>query len=96
MGFARGRPVIIVESPDGTPCVMQAYSLIVDPKRTYADLQTPGTKLKRAPGKYWVKVLEWNLIVRPSTVSVSVARVVHDALENTHDKCFGTACRHNP
>jgi hypothetical protein len=41
---------------------MQAYSLIVDPKLIYDDLQTPDTKLKLAPGwTYRLKVLDADL-----------------------------------
>jgi len=39
MGFAKGKPVFILDDPDGMPWVMQAYSNIVDPNLTYNDLQ---------------------------------------------------------
>ena len=45
---------------------MQAYSNIVDPNLTYADLKTLGKKLKLPAGwKYQVKVLKQDLTIRP-------------------------------
>jgi len=86
MGFAKGQPVFIVESPDGVPWVMQAYSNIVDPNLTYADLQTLDKKLKLAPGwKYRVKVLDRDLEIQAVN---GIARIVQDDLENTYDACF--------
>ena len=59
MGFKKGQPVFIIESPDGMPWVMQAYSLIVDPSLTYEGLQTLGAKLKLAEGwKFRVQVID--------------------------------------
>lgn len=89
MGFSKGQPVFILDSPDGTPWVMQAYSRIVDPKLTYQDLQTLDTKLKPAPGwKYRVKVLDADLEIHAVN---GVARIVQDDLENTYDACFEDA-----
>ncbi len=94
MGFAKGQPVFILESPDGMPWVMQAYSNIVDPNLTYADLQTLDKKLKLAPGwKYRVKVLDQDLTIRAVD---GHARIVQDDLENTYDACFDTACSYKP
>jgi hypothetical protein len=90
MGFAKGQPVFMLESPDGMPWVMQAYSNIVDPNLTSADLQTLGTKLKLAPGwKHRVKSLDQDLTIRAVN---GLARIVQDDLENTYDACFDTAC----
>ena len=89
MGFSKGQPVFILDSPDGMPWVMQAYSRIVDPKLTYQDLQTLDTKLKPAPGwKYRVKVLDADLEIHAVN---GVARIVQDDLENTYDACFEDA-----
>ena len=94
MGFAKGQPVFILESPDGMPWVVQAYSLIVDPNLMYADLQTLDTKLKLAAGwKYRVKVLDQDLTIR---AVYGMARIVQDDLENTYDACFETACSYKP
>ncbi len=89
MGFSKGQPVFIVDSPDGVPWVMQAYSRIVDPKLAYEDLQTLDTKLKPAPGwKYRVKVLDADLEIHAVN---GIARIVQDDLENTYDACFEDA-----
>ncbi len=89
MGILKGQPVFIIESPDGMPWVMQAYSRIVDPKLTYADLQALDRKLKLAPGwKYRVKVLDADLEIHAIS---GVARIVQDDLENTYDACFEDA-----
>jgi hypothetical protein len=94
MGFAKGQPVFILEDPDGVPWVMQAYSNIVDPNLSYADLQTLEEKLKPAPGwKYRVKVLDQDLTIRAVNGN---ARIVQDDMENTYDACFETACSYKP
>jgi len=94
MGFAKGKPVFILDDPDGMPWVMQAYSNIVDPNLTYNDLQTLDQKLKLAPGwKYRVKVLDQDLTIRAVN---GHARIVQDDLENTYDACFETACSYKP
>src|SRR5271169_4709025 len=38
MGFVAGKPVFILDDPQGTPWVLQAYSQIVDPNLTYEQL----------------------------------------------------------
>jgi hypothetical protein len=94
MGFAKGQPAFILESPDGMPWVMQAYSNIVDLNLAYADLQTLDRKLKLPPGwKYRVKVLDRDLAIRAVD---GRARIVQDDLENTYDACFETACSYKP
>jgi hypothetical protein len=94
MGFTKGRTVFILEDPDGVPWVMQAYSLIVDPNLSYADLQTLDKKLKLPPGwKCRVKVLDRDLTIQAVN---GHARIVQDDLENTYDACFETACSYKP
>jgi hypothetical protein len=89
MGFVKGQPVFIVESPDGMPWVMQAYSNIVDPNLSYADLQNLGSKLKLAPGwKFRVQVLDQDLMIQAVN---GHARIVQDDLENTYNACFEEA-----
>lgn len=86
MGFVKGQPVFMLESPDGIPWVMQAYSNIVDPNLTYDNLMTLDKKLKLAPGwKYRVKVLDQDLTIQAVN---GIARIVQDDLENTYDACF--------
>jgi hypothetical protein len=89
MGFVKGQPVFMLISPDGMPWVMQAFSNIVDPNLTYADLTTLGKRLKLAPGwKYQVKVLKQDLTVKAVNGN---ARIVQDDLEDTYDACFEEA-----
>lgn len=85
-GYKKGQTVFILDDPDGTPWVMQAYSRIVDPELSYEDLNTLENKLMLAPGwKYRIKILEEDLGI--SAIN-GVARVVQDNLENTYNACF--------
>ncbi len=97
-GYAKGQTVFILDDPSGTPWVMQAYSLIVDPKLTYDDLKTLDKKLKLAPGwKYRVKVLDQDLEIHAVN---GTARIVQDDLEGTYNACFEEggqkACSYQP
>lgn len=40
MTFEKGKPVFMLDNPDGMPWVMQAYSLILDCGLTYEGFQT--------------------------------------------------------
>jgi hypothetical protein len=92
-GYVKGQTVFILDDPDGTPWVMQAYSLLVDPKLTYDDLKTLDTKLKLPPGwKYRVKVLGQDLGI--SAIN-GVAHITQDDLENTYNACFEAAGQKN-
>ncbi len=94
MTFEKGKPVYILDDPTGTPWVMQAYSMIVDPKLTYDDLANLGGKLKLPPGwKYRVKVLDQDLTIRAVN---GVAHITQDELQDTYDACFETACTFQP
>jgi hypothetical protein len=55
MTFQKGQPVFILDDPEGTPWVMQAYSMIVDTTITYDSLNKLGDKLKLPAG--WKSVL---------------------------------------
>jgi hypothetical protein len=94
MTFEKGKPVYILDDPTGTPWVMQAYAMIVDPKLTYAELPNLGSKLKLPPGwKYRVKVLDQDLTIKAVN---SIAHITQDELQNTYDACFETACTYKP
>ena len=94
MTFDKGKPVYILDDPTGTTWVMQAYSMIVDPKLTYDDLPNLGSKLKLPPGwKYRTKVLDQDLTIRAVN---GVAHITQDELQNTYDACFETACTFKP
>ena len=94
MTFEKGKPVFILDDPQGTPWVMQAYAAIVDPNLTYEQLAKLGSKLKPAPGwKYRVAILDRDLTIRAID---GVAHIMQDDLENTYDQCFSTACSYKP
>ena len=98
MGFVAGKPVFILDDPQGTPWVLQAYSQIVDPNLTYEQLAHLGDKLKLPSGwKFRVAVLDRDLTIKAINGN---AWIVQDELENTYDKCFEdagqTACTFNP
>ena len=92
-GYAKGQTIFILDDPNGTPWIMQAYSHIVDPTLKYDDLKTLDAKLKLPPGwKYRVKVLEQDLGIGAIN---GVARVVQDDLEDTYNACFEEASETN-
>jgi len=94
MGFAAGQPVFILDDPDGTPWVMQAYTTLVDKDLTYDRLKDLGSKLKLADGwSFRVKVLDEALTIQAVD---GVARIVQDELQGTYDACFETACSYQP
>lgn len=85
-GYKKGQTVFILDDPNGTPWVMQAYSRIVDPELTYEDLKTLDEKLKLPEGwKYRYKVLDEALGIGAIN---GTARVTQDNLENTYNACF--------
>jgi hypothetical protein len=84
MGFNQGKPVFILDDPEGSTWVMKSSSLIVDPTNTHDKLETLGERLKPAPGwKFRVVVLDRDLILKPES---GVAPIVQDELGNTYDK----------
>jgi len=86
MGFVKGQPVFILEDPSGTPWVMHAWSMTVDPKLSNADLKNLGSRLKFSPGwKYRVRVLDQDLTIKAVN---GIALITQDELENTYDACF--------
>jgi hypothetical protein len=97
-GYAKGQTIFILDDPESTPWIMQAYSLIVDPDLKYDDLKTLNTKLKLPPGwKYRFKVLDRDLEVHAIN---GTARIVQDDLEGTYNACFvqggESACTYQP
>jgi hypothetical protein len=85
-GYKAGQTVFILDDPIGTPWIMQAYSLIVDPNLTYDQLKTLDTRLKLPAGwKYRYKVLDKDLEVGAIN---GTARIVQDDLQGTYNACF--------
>lgn len=94
MTFKKGKPVFILDGPDGTPWVMQAWGRLVDPTLGYDDLPKLGDKLKPAEGwKFRTVVLDQDLTI----VAVKgKAHLVQDELENSYDGCTPGACSFQP
>ena len=85
-GYKKGQMVFILDDPDGTPWVMQAYSRIVDPELTYEDLKTLDKKIKLPKGwKYRTKILDKDLAIGAIN---GHARITQDDLENSYNALF--------
>ena len=94
MTFETGKPVFILDDPDGTPWVMQAWGQLVDKTLTYDGLKDLASKLKPAPGwKYRVAVLDKDLTI---STPKGYNWIVQDELQNTYDACKDDACNFKP
>jgi hypothetical protein len=92
--FKKGQPVFILDDPQGTPWVMQAFGQLVDTTLTYDTLKDLGAKLKPAPGwKFRVAVLDKDLTV---STPKGYNWIVQDELQNTYDACKEGACNFKP
>ena len=81
--FKAGRPVFLLEAPDGSRYVMQAYAQIVDKTLDYAGLPALGAKLKLPSGwRYTTMTPDADLIAGAK----GKATVIQDELENTYQK----------
>jgi len=94
MTFEKGKPVFVLDDPDGTSWVMQAYSGIVDSSITYDALKDIGSKLKLPDGwKYRVAVLDKDLTI---STPQGYNWITQDNLQNTYDACKEGACNFKP
>lgn len=85
-GYNKGTRVFILDDPNGTVWIMQAYSRIVDPELRYEDLMTLDQKIDLPEGwKYRTVVLEEDLSIGAIN---GHARVTQDNLENTYNALF--------
>jgi len=83
MTFKKGQPVFILDDPQGTPWVMQAFGQLFDTSLTYDTLKELGAKLKPAPGwKFRVAVLDKDLTI---STPKGYNWIVQDELQNTYD-----------
>jgi hypothetical protein len=81
--FKAGSPVFMLEAPDGSRYVMQAYAQIVDKTLSYNDLPALSAWLKLPLGwRYTTTVPEKDLVAGAE----GKATVVQDDLENTYQK----------
>jgi hypothetical protein len=94
MTFGKGKPVFILDDPQGTPWVMQAFGQLVDKTLTYDALKDVASKLKPAAGwKYRVAVLDTDLTI---STPQGYNWIVQDELQNTYDACKEGACNFQP
>lgn len=94
MTFRAGQPVFILDDPEGTPWVMQAFGQIVNPNLTYATLPSLAQSLRPPLGwRFRVQVLDRDL-------TISTPRgynwIVQDEQQNTYDACKEGACNFQP
>jgi hypothetical protein len=94
MTFEKGKPVFILDDPEGTPWVMQAYSAFVDTTLTYDTLKDLGGKLKPPAGwKYRAVTLDKDLTI---STPQGYNWITQDDLQNTYDACKEGACNFKP
>jgi hypothetical protein len=94
MHFDKGKPVFIVEDPEGTPWVMQAWGQLVDTNLTYDGLKDLAGRLKLPDGwKYRVVTLDKDLVI---STPQGYTWIVQDDLQNTYDACKEGACNFQP
>jgi hypothetical protein len=94
MTFKKGQPVFILDDPQGTPWVMQAFGQLVDKTLTYETLKDLGSKLKPAAGwKFRVAFLDKDLTI---STPKGYNWIVQDELQNTYDACKEGACNFKP
>jgi hypothetical protein len=92
--FEKGKPVFILEDPEGTPWVMQAFGQIIDKSLTYDTLNDLGAKLNPPAGwKFRVAVLDKELTF---STPQGYAWIMQDELQNTYDACKEGACNFKP
>lgn len=85
-GYNGGTRVFILDDPEGTVWIMQAYSRIVDAGLNYDDLMTLDQKIDLPDGwKYRTVVLDRALTIGAIN---GQARVTQDNLENTYNALF--------
>ena len=81
--FKAGLPVFMLEAPDGSRYIMQAYAQIVDKALSYADLPELAHRLQLPEGwRYTTTVPDEDIVVGAK----GKATVVQDDLENTYQK----------
>jgi hypothetical protein len=92
--FLKGKPAFILQDPEGTPWVMQAWGQLVDTSLTYDGLKDLGSKLKLPAGwKYRVAVIDKDLVI---STPQGFNWILQDKLQNTYDACKEGACNYQP
>ena len=82
--FEAGKPVFLLDDPDGKQWVMKSYRDDYD--QTYESLSTLGERYKRLPAGWKPRVaqLDRDLVLAP-TKAGGTATVMQDEFENTYD-----------
>ena len=94
-GFDKGKPVFILEDPEGNSWVMKSFSLITHPDQKFEELGTLGSRLKLPPGwKFRAPVLEQDLILTPD--KDGIAHITQDDFGNTYDRVGGPYSNYKP
>lgn len=94
MTFEKGKPVYVLDGPDGTVWIMQAWDKTIDKTLTYEGLKDIGPKLTSPKGwSYRVQVLDKDLVIKAVN---GYARIMQDNLENTYDACLDGSCSYIP
>ena len=94
-GFDEGKPVFILEDPQGNPWVMKSMSLITYPDQRFDELGTLGSRLNLPPGwKFRAPVLERELILTPD--KDGIAHITQDDFGNTYDRAGGPYSNYQP
>jgi hypothetical protein len=92
--FTKGRPLFILEDPDGNPWVMQAWSSQIDTSLTYDDLANLAPKLTLPTGwAYRVVNAKQDLKIVPVN---GIATITQDSLGNSYDECTSKTCNYIP
>jgi len=93
-GFDKGKPVFILDDPQGDTFVMKSINLYATPDQTYEGLQTLGARLQLAEGwSYRVEVLDRDLVLKPDNES---AVITMDDLGNVYDLVGGPYSNFKP
>ena len=82
--FQKGKPVFLLDDPDGTTWIMKNYQTGVDPTLTYADLPTITTHFRQLPSgwKFRTKTLDQDLVLQAVN---GTARIMWDELGDSWD-----------
>jgi hypothetical protein len=101
--YDAGKPVFILDAPNGMTFVMQSYSIAVDKNQTYEDLPNLGSKLKLPEGwKFRTVTLPKDLTVNGITCDGQPNQwtVTQDELINTYSACWEcggqSSCNYRP
>jgi len=81
--FDAGKPVFVLEAPNGDRYAMQAYAQIIDKTLSYADLPKLGERLKLPTGWHYTVMMPDKPLVLGAE---GKATVIQDDLDDTYQK----------